>query len=165
MARIGVYPGTFDPIHFGHIDIIQRGAKLVDKLIIAVAINENKKPLFSLDERVAMLRHETDKFSGAQYGEIEILPFQNLITEFAAQNSANMIVRGLRGTVDFDYEFQMAGMNSVLQPGIETVFLMAASEHQAIASSLVREIAKMGGDVSAFTPKNVRDKLTAKFAG
>ena len=165
MARIGVYPGTFDPIHYGHIDIIQRGAKLVDKLIIAVAINENKKPLFTLDERVAMLRHETDKFTGPEYGDIDIVPFQNLITEFAAENSANVIVRGLRGTVDFDYEFQMAGMNAVLRPEIETVFLMAASEHQAIASSLIREIAKMGGDVSAFTPENVRDKLIAKFAG
>ena len=105
------------------------------------------------------------KFTGPEYGDIDIVPFQNLITEFAAENSANVIVRGLRGTVDFDYEFQMAGMNAVLRPEIETVFLMAASEHQAIASSLIREIAKMGGNVSAFTPENVRDKLIAKFAG
>ena len=163
MERVGVYPGTFDPIHNGHIDIIQRGARLVDRLLIAVAINENKNPLFALDERVEMIRHETDKFSGKGVATVEIVPFQNLITEFAVEHKAQVIVRGLRSGVDFDYEYQMAGMNSRMRPEVETVFLMAEASHQAISSTLIREIAKMQGNVSGFTPDNVGDKLKKKF--
>lgn len=164
MQRVGVYPGTFDPIHNGHIDIIQRAARLVDRLLIAVAINENKNPTFTLEERVELIRLETDKFAGKGVATVEIIPFQNLITQFAADNGAQIIVRGLRSGVDFDYEFQMASMNARLNPDVETVFLMAEANHQAISSSLIREIAKMQGDVSAFTPDNVRDRLNDKFS-
>ncbi len=164
MQRIGVYPGTFDPIHNGHIDIIRRSARLVDKLVIAVAINEDKGPLFTLDERVAMMREETDRLTGDGIGEIEIVPFKNLVTQFATEVGASVIVRGLRGVSDFDYEFQMAGMNARLSAKVETVFLMAEANNQAIASKLIREIARLGGNVDSFTTPAVAGKLLKRFS-
>ncbi len=164
MQRIGVYPGTFDPIHNGHIDVILRGARLVDKLVIAVAVNEDKGPLFTLQERVDMMREETDRLAGNGVAEIEIVPFKNLITQFASEVGANVIIRGLRGVADFDYEFQMAGMNARLNPDIETVFLMAEANNQAIASKLIREISRLGGNVSGFTTPAVAAKLTQRFS-
>lgn len=164
MQRIGVYPGTFDPIHNGHIDIIQRAARLVEKLVIAVAINEDKGPLFSLAERVAMIKHETGRLRGKGMAKIEIVPFENLVTQFAAENKATAIIRGLRGVADFDYEFQMAGMNARLNSKVETVFLMAEANHQAIASKLIREIARLGGEVSSFTTPNVAARLRQRFS-
>ncbi len=164
MQRIGVYPGTFDPIHNGHIDIIRRSARLVDKLVIAVAINEDKGPLFTLDERVAMMREETDRLTGDGIGKIEIVPFKNLVTQFAAEVGASVIVRGLRGVSDFDYEFQMAGMNARLSAKVETVFLMAEANNQAIASKLIREIARLGGNVDSFTTPAVAGKLLKRFS-
>ena len=164
MQRIGVYPGTFDPIDNGHIDIIQRGARLVDKLVIAVAINEDKGPLFTLDERVAMMREETDRITGKGLGKIEIVPFKNLVTQFAADVGASVIIRGLRGVADFDYEFQMAGMNARLNAEVETVFLMAEANNQAIASKLIREISRLGGNVDSFTTPAVAAKLYKRFS-
>jgi len=164
MQRIGVYPGTFDPIHNGHIDVIARGARLFDKLIIAVAINEDKGPLFSLEERVAMVRAETDRLTDKGLAVIEIVPFKNLVTQFAEEAGAVAIIRGLRGVADFDYEFQMAGMNSRLNPKVDTVFLMAEANNQAIASKLIREIARLGGNVDRFTTTRVAEKLTRRFS-
>ncbi|MCK9992079.1 MAG: pantetheine-phosphate adenylyltransferase [Alphaproteobacteria bacterium] len=164
MQRIGIYPGTFDPIHNGHIDIIQRGARLVDKLVIAVAINEDKNPLFDLDERVTMMREETSRIKGDGIAKIEIVPFKNLVTQFAAEQGASVIIRGLRGVADFDYEFQMAGMNAQLNPDVETIFLMAEANNQAVASKLIREIARLGGDVDKFTTPAVATKLYKRFS-
>ncbi len=159
--RIGLYPGTFDPITNGHLDIIGRAVKLVDKLIIGVAVNKDKNPLFSLDERVEMVLSETRKF--ATDIEIEARPFDNLLMHFAEQCEAQVIVRGLRAVSDFEYEFQMVGMNRVLDSSIETVFLMAEAKHQAIASKLVKEIARLDGDVGKFVPAAVRDRLLDKL--
>ncbi|HAK62200.1 MAG: pantetheine-phosphate adenylyltransferase [Pseudomonadota bacterium] len=164
MQRIGVYPGTFDPIHNGHIDIIQRATRLVDKLVIAVAINEDKGPLFSLQERVEMMRAETERMTGPDVASIEIVPFKNLVTQFAEEMGAQVIIRGLRGVADFDYEFQMAGMNARLNPRVETIFLMSEASNQAIASKLIREIARLGGDVADFTTPAVSAKLSKAFA-
>lgn len=164
MRRVGVYPGTFDPIHNGHIDLIQRAVRLVDKLVIAVAINEDKGPLFSLDERVMMIREVTSKLSGKGIGVVEITPFKNLVTQFAADIGASVIIRGLRGVADFDYEFQMAGMNSRLNSQIDTVFLMAEANHQALASKLIREIARLGGNVRSFTTAEVEARLHHRFS-
>ena len=158
--RIGLYPGTFDPVTNGHLDIIGRAVKLVDRLVIGVAINEGKGPLFTLDERVAILREETAAMKGA---EIVVTPFKSLLVHFAREVGATVIVRGLRAVADFEYEFQMTAMNQRLDPQIETVFLMADPRHQAIASRLVKEIAKLNGDITAFVPPRVAAKLSAKI--
>jgi pantetheine-phosphate adenylyltransferase len=159
--RVGLYPGTFDPVTNGHLDIIQRAATLVDRLVIGVAINKEKKPLFSLEERTEMLEAECAKLKGG--GEIVVRPFDTLLVSFAAEVGAGVIVRGLRAVSDFEYEFQMVGMNQKLNPGIETVFLMADPTCQAIASRLVKEIARLEGDVSHFVPPAVEGRLKAKF--
>ncbi len=160
--RIGLYPGTFDPLTNGHIDIIRRADKLVDKLVIGVAINTDKGPLFSLEERVDMVEAECAGLKLAM--EIEVRPFDTLLMKFAEAVAASVIVRGLRAVSDFEYEFQMVGMNQKLNPDIETVFLMADPTHQAVASRLVKEIARLEGDVSHFVPKAVEARLRAKFS-
>ena len=157
--RIGLYPGTFDPITLGHVDIIQRGMSLVDRLVIGVAINRDKKPMFDLDERVAMVRQECDEVVKRTGGEILVHPFENLLIDCARDVGASVIVRGLRAVTDFEYEFQMVGMNRALDSQIETVFLMADALRQAIASKLVKEIARLGGDVSKFVTPGVREAL------
>jgi pantetheine-phosphate adenylyltransferase len=162
--RTGLYPGTFDPVTLGHTDIIRRAVKLVDKLVIGVAINRDKGPLFSLDERVAMLEEEIDGMR-PRIGSVtvEVRPFENLLTHFAEDVGASVIIRGLRAVADFEYEFQMVGMNRALNDDIETVFLMAEASHQAIASKLVKEIARLGGDISRFTSPAVQKRLVDKF--
>lgn len=150
--RIGLYPGTFDPVTNGHIDIIARSARLMDKLVIGVAINTGKGPLFSLEERVELVQAEVNEIASRNGNVIEVRPFQGLLIDFARKLGACMIVRGLRAVSDFDYEFQMAGMNYRMAPDIETVFLMASERHQFIASRLVKEVAALGGDITSFVP-------------
>lgn len=161
--RVGMYPGTFDPVTHGHLDIIRRAVKLVDHLVIGVAVNEDKKPLFSLAERVEMLQEQTSFMSGPGRGTIEVVPFDRLLVHFAEEVGARVIVRGLRAVSDFEYEFQMVAMNDKLSPDIETVFLMADPQHQAVASRLVKEIARLGGDVTHFVPPQIRARLLEKF--
>lgn len=161
--RIGLYPGTFDPITLGHIDIIRRAAVLVDRLVIGVAINRDKGPLFPLEERVEMIEAECVELSKQTGTEIIAHPFENLLIDCAHDVGAQMIIRGLRAVADFEYEFQMVGMNRALNDEIEMVFLMAEAEHQAIASRLVKEIARMGGDITKFVPPGVATALTEKF--
>lgn len=161
--RIGLYPGTFDPITLGHVDIIQRATALVDRLVIGVAINRDKGPLFDLEERVAMVQAECDAIALNSGTEILVHPFENLLINCARDVGAGVIIRGLRAVADFEYEFQMVGMNRALDSGVETVFLMADARRQAIASKLVKEIARLGGEVSKFVTPPVRDALVAKY--
>ncbi len=160
MIRTGVYPGTFDPVTLGHVDIIRRGAKLVDRLVVGVATNPSKSPMFTLEERVAQVRREVDDIDPA----IEVVTFDSLLMHFARAQHANMILRGLRAVADFEYEFQMAGMNQQLDPAIETVFLMAGVALQPIASRLVKEIAIYGGDIHAFVPPRIATEVIARVA-
>ena len=161
-TRIGLYPGTFDPVTLGHLDIIKRAIKLVDHLVIGVATNPSKSPMFSLDERMEMVRHETAPLAGDGRASIEVKTFGSLLMQFAEEVGAAMIVRGLRAVSDFEYEFQMVAMNQRLSSEIETVFLMADPRHQAIASRLVKEIALLGGDVSAFTTPAIAEALVQR---
>ena len=162
--RIGLYPGTFDPVTLGHLDIINRATALVDRLVIGVAINRDKGPLFHLDERVAMIEAECAKVSEATGVEIVAHPFEKLLIDCARDVGAGIIIRGLRAVADFEYEYQMVGMNRVLDDSIETVFLMAEAEHQAIASKLVKEIARLGGDVSRFVTPDVQAALVERLS-
>ena len=162
--RIGLYPGTFDPITFGHTDIIRRSASFLDRLVIGVAINRDKGPLFTLEERVEMIETECAALASETGTEIVVHPFENLLIDCAKDVGAQVIVRGLRAVADFEYEFQMVGMNRALDDSVETVFLMADARRQAIASKLVKEIARLGGDVSKFVPPAVNTKLIAKLA-
>ncbi|MEW9918593.1 pantetheine-phosphate adenylyltransferase [Marimonas sp. MJW-29] len=161
--RIGLYPGTFDPITLGHMDIIRRATTLVDKLVIGVAINRDKGPLFSLEERVELLEAECASLTRATGVEIVAHPFENLLIDCARDVGAQIIVRGLRAVADFEYEYQMVGMNRQLDNSIETVFLMAEAEHQAIASKLVKEIARLDGDVSKFVTPRVKAALLKRL--
>jgi pantetheine-phosphate adenylyltransferase len=161
--RVGLYPGTFDPITLGHIDIIRRTASLVDKLVIGVAINRDKGPLFTLEERVALIEHECATLATETGIEIVVHPFENLLIHCARDVGATLIIRGLRAVADFEYEYQMVGMNRQLDKQIETVFLMAEAQHQAIASKLVKEIARLDGDVSKFVTPRVNTELKAQF--
>ena len=161
--RIGLYPGTFDPITLGHIDIIRRASALVDKLVIGVAINRDKGPMFSLEERVAMIEVECTKLTEQTGTEIVVHPFENLLINCAHDVGAQIIVRGLRAVADFEYEYQMVGMNRVLDSSVETVFLMAEARHQAIASKLVKEIARLDGDVSSFVTPRVFEELRKRL--
>ncbi len=157
--RIGVYPGTFDPVTRGHLDIIRRGSKLVDRLIIGVTTNMSKNPMFSPDERIAMVEREV---ASQGLTNVEVTGFNALLMKFAEHQGASMIVRGLRAVADFEYEYQMAGMNQQLNNRIETVFLMADVSLQPIASKLVKEIALFGGDITQFVSGPVRDQVEAR---
>ena len=160
-TRIGVYPGTFDPVTLGHADIIQRGAKLVDRLIIGVTTKISKDPLFTPAERIAMVTREV---AALALGNVEVVGFNALLMKFAEKQNASVIVRGLRAVADFEYEFQMAGMNQQLNDDIETVFLMADASLQPIASKLVKEIAQFGGDIVKFVSPAVREDVVARIA-
>jgi pantetheine-phosphate adenylyltransferase len=160
-ARIGLYPGTFDPVTLGHLDIIKRAVKLVDTLVIGVAINDSKAPMFSLDERVAMLEAEAAKLAAGR-AMIQVRPFGTLLVKFAEEVGASIIIRGLRAVSDFEYEFQMVAMNQRLNTEIETVFLMADPRHQAISSRLVKEIALLDGDIAPFTTPAVAQALVKR---
>lgn len=161
--RIGLYPGTFDPVTLGHVDIIQRAMALVDRLVIGVAINRDKSPLFTLEDRVAMVKAECAAIIARTGGEIIVHPFENLLINCARDVGASVIIRGLRAVADFEYEFQMVGMNRAMDASVETVFLMADARRQAIASKLVKEIARLGGDVSKFVTPPVNAALKARF--
>ncbi|RMB55758.1 phosphopantetheine adenylyltransferase [Sphingomonas sp. PP-CE-3A-406] len=156
--RIGVYPGTFDPVTLGHMDIIRRGAKLVDRLVIGVTTNPSKSPMFTIEERMATVRREVASIGG----DIEVVAFDSLLMDFAERQGAKVIVRGLRAVADFEYEYQMAGMNQQINPRVETVFLMADVALQPIASRLVKEIALYGGNIAKFVPEAVRDEVIAR---
>ena len=157
-VRTGVYPGTFDPVTLGHMDIIRRGAKLVDRLVIGVTTNPSKSPMFTVEERMAMVKREVADVAG----EIHVVSFDSLLMDFAEREGAGIIVRGLRAVADFEYEYQMAGMNQQLNNRIETVFLMADVALQPIASRLVKEIAMFGGDIRKFVPPTISDEVIAR---
>lgn len=163
--RIGLYPGTFDPITYGHRDIIRRASRIIDRLIIAVAVNSGKNPLFTLEERVQMAQEEAaDIASKGCRMTVEVKPFDNLLVDFVKAHRAHVIIRGLRAVTDFEYEFQMAGMNARLDPSIETAFLMASERCQFISSRFIREIGRLGGDISPFVSPHVLKKLDERWA-
>ena len=162
--RIGVYPGTFDPITNGHLDIIQRACRSVDRLIVGVARNAGKNPLFSLEERVAMAREDLDALPNPCGTILEVRSFEGLLMQFAVDCAATQVFRGLRAVSDFEYEFQMAGMNARLNPDIETLFLMASERCQYISSRFVKEIGRLGGDISTFVSPRVRRRLEQRWA-
>jgi len=164
--RIGIYPGTFDPMTLGHLDMVRRASQLCDKLIVAVAENPGKKPLFSMEERAALIKSEiSDLDFGSDGGStIEVKFFTGLLTDFAKKESASMVIRGLRAVADFEYEFQMASANKRLNPNCETVFLTAAEQQHFVASTLVKEVARYGGDVTSFVSEAVATALREKFS-
>lgn len=161
--RTGVYPGTFDPITSGHMEVVRRSLRLVDRLVIGPAINIGKGPLFSLEERMDIIRDDIADFSQADKDRITVVPFEGLLIHFAREVGASLIIRGLRAVSDFEYEIQMANMNARMEPNVETIFLMASDRHQFIASSLVKDIARLGGDTSQFVSAKVFKRLKAKF--
>jgi pantetheine-phosphate adenylyltransferase len=162
MKRIGFYSGSFDPVTFGHTDVIERACRLVDKLVIGIGVHPDKTPLFTAEERIAMLTAETQAIAKATGAGIEIVTFANLVVDAAKAHDARVIFRGLRDGADFDYEMQMAGMNGAMAPGIETVFVAASPGVRHIAANLVRQIALMGGDVQPFVSTAVAQRLKAK---
>jgi pantetheine-phosphate adenylyltransferase len=164
-GRIGIYPGTFDPITNGHTDIIRRALHVVDRLVVGVARNDAKGPLFSTDERVEIVREEMTHLDNGHGNRVEVRPFDSLLMHFAESVGAGVIVRGLRAVSDFEYEFQMAGMNARLNPNVETVFLMASDRYQFISSRFVKEIGALGGDVRHFVSPRVAERLVARFNG
>jgi pantetheine-phosphate adenylyltransferase len=162
-GRVGIYPGTFDPITNGHSDIIRRALHVVDRLVIGIARNDGKGPLFSTDERVEIVRGEMDHLENGDATRIEVRPFESLLMSFAESVGASVILRGLRAVSDFEYEFQMAGMNARLNPNIETVFLMASDRFQFISSRFVKEIGALGGDISHFVSPRVATRLYERY--
>jgi pantetheine-phosphate adenylyltransferase len=161
---IGVYPGTFDPITNGHLDIISRATKVVDKLIVGVAVNIGKEPLFTIDQRVRMCRDQIDALdSGVVNVPVDVVPFDKLLMDFVDDIDGRVIIRGLRAVSDFEYEFQMAGMNARLNESVETLFLMASESNQFISSRFVKEIARFGGDVAHFVPQHVAKQIEAAY--
>ena len=163
--RVGLYPGTFDPVTNGHLDVIARAARLLDKLVVGVAVNTGKGLLFTLEERVELVQAEIARIATQNGMVIEVLPFDTLLIDFARKVGASMIVRGLRAVSDYDYEVQMAGMNYRMAPDIETVFLMASERHQFIASRLVKEVAMLGGDISSFVPPLTLERMLRRIRG
>jgi len=161
MARVGLYPGTFDPMTNGHLDVIRRGLKLVDHLVVAIGVNATKTPLISLEERFALIEAEAGPIAREIGSKISTASFSGLVVNAADEHGATVIIRGLRGAVDFEYETQMVGMNRVMNPHVETVFLAASPETQFISSTLVRQIASMGGDITPFVPSSVKAKVLA----
>ena len=161
---IGVYPGTFDPVTLGHLDIIERAMKVVDHLVIGVADSPGKGPLFSVKARVAMMKKDVANNKKLKGKSIEVAQFDKLLMHFVEEANARVIIRGLRAISDFEYEFQMAGMNSYLNEKIETVFLMAQDKHQFISSRFVKEIGRLGGDISHFVTPNVAQELKKRFS-
>ena len=164
-TSISIYPGTFDPLTFGHIDIIERAARLGNQLIVAVAENSGKQPLFSVDERTAIVSNEVQRINKTNNLPFPVLVknFSGLLTDFADSQGAHVVIRGLRAVADFEYEFQMASINKRLHGELETVFLMAAEQQHFVASRFVKEVARFGGDVSSFVPANVAKKLATKL--
>jgi pantetheine-phosphate adenylyltransferase len=162
--RTGVYPGTFDPITSGHMEIVRRALRLFDHLVMGPATNIGKGPLFTLEERVAIIREDLSDFPEADRKRVTVVPFDGLLIHFAKKVNATVIIRGLRAVSDFEYEIQMANMNARMEPAIETIFLMASDRHQFISSSLVKDIARLGGDTSQFVSKRVFQRLKAKFS-
>lgn len=160
---IGVYPGTFDPFTLGHLDIVKRGCKLVDRLVIGITTNPEKEALFSLAERIQQVKFEIEELGQSSNTEIIVTSFDDLLMDFVVTQKAHIIIRGLRAVSDFEYEFQMAGMNAILNPKIETVFLMADARFQVIASRLVKEIASLGGDIAPFVSAAVAEAVKAKI--
>lgn len=158
MKNIAIYPGTFDPVTYGHLDLLDRAARIFDRVIVGVAVNQNKKTLFSLEERVAMTAQVL-----TNHTNVEVQGFNSLLLDFAKQHGANVILRGLRAVADFDYEFQLASMNRFLNPTIESLFLMPAEKYMYISSSLVREIAVLGGDITGFVPPSIAQALHKKL--
>ncbi len=163
--RVGVYPGTFDPVTNGHIDIISRAARLLDKLVVGVGVNAGKGPLFPLEERVELARAEVERIAERNGNVVEVEPFETLLVDFARKMGASVIVRGLRAVSDFDYEVQMAGMNYRLDPEIETIFLTATERHQFISSRFVKDIARLGGDISSFVPPLTLERTLRMMRG
>lgn len=163
--RISIYPGTFDPLTFGHIDIIERAARLGNQLIVAVAENSGKQPLFSVEERTQIVADEVQRINNTNNVPYAVLVknFSGLLTDFADSQGANVVIRGLRAVADFEYEFQMASINKRLHGELETVFLMAAEQQHFVASRFVKEVARFGGDVSSFVPEKVARKLASKL--
>ena len=163
--RIGLYPGTFDPPTAGHLDIISRALRVVDQLIVGVAVNVGKAPMFVLEERVEMVEEAIATLGGGAASCVQVRPFESLLMRFAKDCRATIIIRGLRAVSDFEYEFQMAGMNVHLEPEVETVFLMASEQTQFISSRLVKEICLLGGDITDFVPGNVKNRLLERVEG
>lgn len=161
--RTGVYPGTFDPITLGHLDIIQRAARLVDRLVVAVSVNAGKSPLFTSGDREAMVRADIESLAPDAARRIEVLTFDELLVTFVQRQGGGVIIRGLRAVSDFEYEIQMASVNSRLAPDIETIFLSAAESHQFISSRFVKEVGRLGGDLRQFVTTSTAERMAARL--